>query len=431
MIEPASPPEPEPERARAPAPAAKWGIGLALALMGFGLLILRRPDVVTSPKLWAEDGAIFMKDAYLRHGYQTLLAPYSGTVLVVPRLWALFTTLLPVRYLPLSYALFTLAIDTASVAVILSRRFAWLIPSFAVRAALFLVLILLPGTGEIHGNLTNSIWYTGLCLLLLSFASDPLTRLGRVAEIVIGLLFAFTGAASVVIAPLYLLRWWRTRSWHSARLTVAVGAGGLFQLFELQFHPRTPAQLSGVGPWDFVRTMIERIGGTAALGEQRLGRWWPSSHTNHHAAALALAAALLLGVVVLARWVPRPARLALAAAIVLLAAAATVGVVGPFQQLNNPHFSGRYFVAPVAVLCLTIAAAAPAAWRRLSARVAWLLLLPVALLAFGVVGDARLPSLPPIGWAGSARCIASHHPCQVKLNPPGWSVELPPVRSAY
>jgi hypothetical protein len=135
---------------------------LALLLVGVGLLVLRRPDVITSPKLWAEDGAIFMKDAYLRHGYQTLFAPYSGVVLVVPRIWAEVTTLLPVRDLPLSYALFTLVLDAACVSVVLSRRFAWLIPQFTVRAALFLVLIVLPGTWEIHGNLTNSIWYTGL-----------------------------------------------------------------------------------------------------------------------------------------------------------------------------------------------------------------------------------------------------------------------------
>jgi hypothetical protein len=405
---------------------------VVLYLVGVALLVLRRPDVLTSPKLWAEDGAIFMKDAFLQHGYRALLAPYSGVVLVVPRLWAEFTTVLPVRLVPASYAAFSLLLDTASLAVVLSRRFSWLMPSFKVRASLFVALVLLPGTWEIHGNLTNSIWYTGLCLLFLSFATDPQTGAGRALELVVCLLFAFTGAESLVVAPLFALRWWRTRTRHSAVVMMVVGAGGLFQLVEVRLHPRTPAQLSSVGPWGFARTFVERVGGTAALGERRLHAWWPSSHTTHHAAALAVGLVLLGTIAVLAvRWVPRPALITFGAAMALLLGAATFGVVGSFRQLNDPAFSGRYFVAPVALLFLTVAVAAPAVWNTVRRRSAWLVFLPIAILAFGTGSDARLSPLPQIGWSKSARCIASHQSCHVPLNPPGWFVDLPPVSSAH
>jgi hypothetical protein len=405
---------------------------IALFLVGLVVLALRRPDIFTAPKLWAEDGTVFMRDAYLRHGYQALLAPYAGVVLLVPRLWAEFSSVLPVRYLPVSYAVFAVTLDTACVSVILSRRFAWLIPSFWLRAVLFFGLILLPGNWEIYGNLVNSIWYTGLCLLLLSFATDPQTRAGSAAEITVCLLFAFTGGTSFVVAPLFALRWWRTRSRHSAAIFGLVSFGGLYQLVEVRLHPRIPPDLSSVSAWDFLRTFLERVGGTAALGERRLAAWWPSSHAHHHLAALAIAIVLLLAVVILALWLPRQAQLALAAAMALLLGSATFGVLGSFHQLNSPSFSGRYFVAPVALLLLTIAAALPLAWRAIHRNVAWLIFLPVVIVGFGIISDARLTPLPSIGWTASARCIASHRACHVPLNPPpGWYVNLPPVRTAH
>jgi hypothetical protein len=405
------------------------GLCVFLLFAGVAALVLRRPDVLMSPKLWAEDGAIFMKDAYLRPVYKTVFTPYSGYVLVVPRLWAALTTTLPVRFLPLSYALFTLFLDAACLAVVLSKRFAWMIPSFAVRAVLFASLILIPGTWEINGNLTNSIWYTGLCLLLLSFATDPESTVGKAAEVVVVLLFALTGAMSLVVAPLFALRWWRTRSWHSALVTLVVGGAALFQFVDLRLHPRVGAQLSSTTIVDWARTMVERVGATGALGQRRLAAWWPGPH--HHEAALALGVALLAGTFALGWFLPSKARLPLAVAMVLLLASITVGVVGSFRQLNDPGFGGRYFVTPVALLCLALAASVPVARHRLPKPATWAAFIPVAILALGTVGDARLTALPPIGWPQSARCIASHQTCHVPLDPPGWFVDLPPLRSVH
>ncbi|MGH9126110.1 MAG: hypothetical protein ACRDZ8_15505 [Acidimicrobiales bacterium] len=404
---------------------------LGLALVGLVLLVLRRPDVLGSPKLWAEDGAVYMNDAFLRHGYQTFLAPYNGTVYLIPRLWAFATTALPVARLPLSYALFALVFDVACLAIVLSRRFAWLIPSFWVRAALFLVLILLPGTWEIYGNLTNSIWYAGLCLLLLSFATDPRSKRGAVAEVVVAVLLALTTAVSIIVAPLYLLRWWRTRSRQGVALVIVVGLGGAYQLLETRLHPRVQPSYASVSGWAYIRTMVERVGGTAALGQYRLAAWWPGSHPHRHLAALLLSAVMLAGVALLTWFLPRPAALALAVAMAMSLAAATFGLAIPFSQLGDPQTGGRYFVGPVVILCLALASAVPVALARLPRPVGFVVLVPVAILAFGVVGDARLRPMPAIGWTASARCIASHRQCRVQLDPAAWVVVLPPVSTAH
>lgn len=391
------------------------------------LLILRRPDVLTSPKLWGEDGAIFMKDAYLRPFYQAALSPYAGYVHLIPRLWAALSTALPVRDLPASFAVFTLVLDAACLVVVLSPRFAWLIPSFPVRAALFLSLILLPGTSETHGNLTNTIWYTGLCLLLLSFASDPRTGTGRAAEVMVCLLFALTGATSVVVAVLFVLRWRRNRTRHSALVMIVVAAGGLFQFVDLRLHPRPPPDLSSTSVGDWAWIMVERVGGTAAIGQQRLVAWW---HGPNHTVALGLGLTLVAATFVIGWSAPSKARLPLGLAMALLLASVTAGTVGAFRSLADPRGGGRYFVTPIALMCVVLAASVPVLLRRLPKRAGWLALTPVAMLAFGMIGDARLTALPPIGWPESAHCIASHRACHVALNPPGWSVDLPPLRSA-
>ncbi len=66
-------------------PGQLWSAGLVA--VGAALVIARRPDAITNPQFWAEDGKYWFADAY-NHGAQALLQSYEGYLQTLPRLVA-------------------------------------------------------------------------------------------------------------------------------------------------------------------------------------------------------------------------------------------------------------------------------------------------------------------------------------------------------
>ena len=50
------------------------------------ILCLRKPDQITCPQFWAEDG--FFYHQHFVHGWHTLIEPYNGYLHTIPRLIA-------------------------------------------------------------------------------------------------------------------------------------------------------------------------------------------------------------------------------------------------------------------------------------------------------------------------------------------------------
>src|SRR5260370_11522523 len=72
--------------------------------MIFVLLLLRRPDCVTHPQFWAEDGNLFFRSQLLFGFKASVLIPYAGYLCVVQHTIAAVVSVFPVYYTPLVYA---------------------------------------------------------------------------------------------------------------------------------------------------------------------------------------------------------------------------------------------------------------------------------------------------------------------------------------
>ena len=68
---------------------------IAAVLGAVVVLALRRPEGVLHAGLWAEDGRVFARSAYLEPAYRSIFHSYNGYLHVLLRLWAEITTLLP------------------------------------------------------------------------------------------------------------------------------------------------------------------------------------------------------------------------------------------------------------------------------------------------------------------------------------------------
>src|SRR5258707_11015955 len=108
---------------------------LALSGMIFLLLVLRRPDAITNPQFWAEDGPVFFFGQISHTGLSALMVPYAGYLLGVPRLVAAFAALFPASSAPLIFNLFALAIAAFCCSLFSLNWYRYLLQSDSLRAA--------------------------------------------------------------------------------------------------------------------------------------------------------------------------------------------------------------------------------------------------------------------------------------------------------
>ena len=398
---------------------------LACFAAGVGAMVLRRVDAISEPKLWAEDGPIFLFGSFV-DGAASVFKTYAGYLHLFPRLWALISTLFPVEDIALSYVCFAIIFDVACCSVVLSKRIAWLIPNGMLRATVFFYLVLLPGTSEIYGSLTNTIWYAGVGLILLSLCRHPRSRQGQIAEYSGCLALSLTGVASAIVAPAFFFRWQRERSKFNLLLASTVGLAGVLQsALALTSGRATNEGTLNLG--SIPRFVGFRPFATLMLGEEGYLR----SASKPLTLALVIALVLFAAVVVYCALL-LPVRTSLA---VLSVPVASFGLVflgqgGTFELLKG-YAGGRYFLYPMTSVVLLIAGTLShlmsTARLALAARAGAIMLVP----AVGIVSDGALPAHGTIQpWKTSASCISAQLQCHVPLNPPGWFVDLPPLSTA-
>jgi hypothetical protein len=215
-------------RARVSSRAVAVGM-VALAALP---IISRRPDALANPQFFAEDGRIFYQQAYTLGGWHALWTPYAGYLLLVPRLVAWASLLVPLRWAPLVFTLAALAIQVAPVAYWLSDRCSACVPDVRIRVLVALLWIALPLTWEITVRLYNAEWHLNVLAFLVVAAASPARtwRAAAVDAVLVGLA-AFTSPLAVLLLPLGLVRWWKEGrlkpKWGAWQLPLAVLALGV------------------------------------------------------------------------------------------------------------------------------------------------------------------------------------------------------------
>lgn len=386
------------------------------------LFALRRPDALHDPKLWGEDGVIFLPDSFLL-GAGSLLKPYAGYVLLLPRLWAQVTTLLPIQWLALSYTTFALVFGLGCCSLVLSRRLRWLIPSDGVRLVAFVGLLLLPGTSEVYGTMTNCVWFAGIALVLLSLCSEPSTARGKVAESTALVVLGLTGISVFLAVPGFFLRWIREKSRYNLLVAGLAAVTALFQAATTLNAGRTVPSFA-LKPGSVVNGLVIRPAATLLLGEGRLGRLYqqPSGGRVILAAGVVMLACTVCCLLAL----QMAGRLAFLSVLAVSVVLVTVNFGGDLTEAaHGAH--GRYLVIPVATLWVLLIAGAPRLLRRRHLAAVLVGVASATLPLIAVSDDGRIDPHPTIEWSTSARCIARHLHCTVPLNPPGWSATLPPL----
>ncbi|MFM0273735.1 hypothetical protein PQQ59_24330 [Paraburkholderia aspalathi] len=188
----------------------RWHVA-ALTLL---VLFARMPERFLHGFLWAEDGNVFLAQAY-ELGVRSVWHPYAGYLHLLPRLavW-LFTQLFPITASPIVFAWFSALALAAACAYIYGAT---------GRAWIALVPVLVPAKGEVWLVMTNLQWALAPALLVLLWEifeekrSSP-SRYGALAVLTL------TGPFGLLFAPTVLARvaWMRRCNWSAMAVYFAV-----------------------------------------------------------------------------------------------------------------------------------------------------------------------------------------------------------------
>ncbi|MCC2316927.1 hypothetical protein [Cellulomonas chengniuliangii] len=405
-------------------------LGAVLAIVGWLRLSPTARDT-----LWAEDGRVFLWDAFYSQPWSVLLRSHDGYLHLLPRVAAEVTVLVSP---PGSYATVMSAagcVLAGSAAALVFVCAGSVTSSTAIRVSLAAVTLLVPALPlEVLGNLANIHWFA-LWLTPWLLLHSPRTRTGGALLGLVALACALTEIQTALFLPLVLWRWRDRRGW-AVRAGLVIGIAT--QL--LVSSPRPPRPTPAPGADDIV---------TGYLVNAVMTLWWGSAEAitdtvvrfGWAPAALVLLAVCAAVVLVLRRGTPVQ-RLAVAtfsvASVVLWSAALVLN--RPEMDWSRPDpastrelIVARYAVVPsMMLLAILILAVAVLPRRRAAYAGASVVLAPILVAAVTAFAPAQTARSSGPAWTpevDTAREVCGGAPApdavELPVAPPGWTSRVP------
>lgn len=178
-------------------------------LLAFLYLFVRGFARFTQVELWAEDGAVMLRDA-LTQGWPSVFHPTDATPQVYQRFVGMLAySVFPIEYYPHVMAYAALAVNALVLGHFARPQYRWLVTSDRVRVLTVIALCSIPGLTEMLGNVANTNWFLffGCCLIILK---DP-ERGFSVGEMVFFVISFVSIGTGILLVPLLFFRMWLKR----------------------------------------------------------------------------------------------------------------------------------------------------------------------------------------------------------------------------
>ena len=402
----------------------------------FFILFLRRPDALTHPQFFAEDGRFFFHDQLLFGGWEALWSQIHGYLLVVPRLIALVGSFFPVVYAPLVYNVAGLTIASVCCAVFFLPAFRTAIRSDSLRFAVCLVMAAGLDSAELVGPITQLQWYLQLAgILLLVYSGSRKEPTGRGAAIVLSaimLLLALSVPLLIVAVPLAVWFVFRARgAWKGVPIVLLAGIA--IQIVTYVSAGATRGH-SGIFRFNGLLESTAAYLAFRAVLSSIIGR--PTAMLLAARGTLLPSIIVIGGALVWLGWLWRKAdasaRMWMAGTLYFIVCSTVISVGARDLARGFTFGAERYFYLPA---CGAVVLVALTLDRAIATRFEWAK--PVVLLAlfsFGLKENARVAPYIPFPWEKDASAITRWlealregvplRPLTVPINPVGWFFTL-------
>jgi len=389
--------------------------------------VLRRPDVVTNPQFWAEDGHFWFADAHNLGPWTSLIRPQDGYIQTLARLTGVVSLPFGLRAAPYVFNLVALIVQILPAFLVITSRFERAIPSRRVRFLLGAVYIAIPNF-EVHGNVTNAQWHLALLAFMILAAAPSRLRRWRVFDIGVLVLAGLSGPFVFLLAPVALVRWLLSRE-RRHLVPVAITAGlalvqGVTAVITISIRGHAPL---GAGIAPALRILSDRVMVPALLGQEN-----PALYTQglRHGLLLAIAIAATGGALLIASLLRAPVELRLLNAFAFLSL--LVALLTPRVSLTLPQWpliagttaGARYLFLPVVAWMVTVVWGVSRLRPALRAPVGGVL---AVVFCTGAIFHWQYPpyeDFRPATYARQYDEAPQGSRLEIPINPPGWTMSL-------
>jgi hypothetical protein len=428
-----------------PTPASRSTLGrgerlvLLLGLLALAVIlqILRAGPSNALGSIWAEDGSIFFQAALSGGFLHTVLTPYAGYLVLMPRLIGEVGGLVPLRDVPA-----VLAIVSASV-IALSGLVVWHasaghIRNPYLRGTLVVAAILTPVASlEAVTSGTYVAWYMLFAAFWL-LLWRPATIWGAVLAALFILATALSSPGVLYFAPVVALRALAARDRRDLVILSSYALGVAIQVPVVVLS--TESSVSPAWSGDIVVSYLQRVVDGATLGEHLGGNAWASFGWPF---LIALLACLIAGLAFAAWRSTAPTRylaaIAVPTSVVMFFGSAYQRAVGEalvWPPGGSSGLGGRYAIVPAMLLVSVALALVDRSSRpRLGPKaLSWLGMATVAVVLVAIVTSFDLRNSLARGtpsWDdaldNAASVCAAKRPSEFRVptSPPGFGVVIP------
>lgn len=193
------------------------------------LILVRAPDIVWPGRFWAEEGAIYFREAYTSPPLTVLTTANLGYYSLLNKIASLAAVhTVPLRFAPVITVLFALVVQILPAWLLLFSRIPSLKSRFYQICAIFVVLLIQPNQG-VWLNTINSQFFlcVATAIILISHATN---RLSHVVRLGILALAGLTGVVSSLLLPFFWIEYLWTRNKRKLLEAMVLTSAGIVQV---------------------------------------------------------------------------------------------------------------------------------------------------------------------------------------------------------
>lgn len=169
----------------------------------FFVITARRPDILYHPQLWAEDGAMWLAEAYNR-GLYSLLFPQNGYFQTISKVTLYVALFFGLSKAALIANIIAISIRCFLMMFILSSRLSFIHILYRIAAVIY--FIFMPNLTEGYVNITNVQWYLSLYLFTIIFAKDANNFIWKLHDFVILIIAGLSGPFVIFLLPCLFIK---------------------------------------------------------------------------------------------------------------------------------------------------------------------------------------------------------------------------------
>jgi hypothetical protein len=378
-----------------------------------------------NPQLWAEDGKVWYRDAYLYGPFRPLLAPDAGYLNTFQRLVGALGLIIPLTLLPLFFACVSVVAQVLPLMFLATDRVATLARSRAIRLAIGLGTVALPNLAELTGDVTNTQWPLAVLAALVLVAGRTKNNAWRAFDVAVIVTSGLSGPFAFFLAPEAILLAVIRRSRMQVALALLLSTTAVIQGTVLILSaPYQRANLLSPAHVDAA------AGAVIVVGRMLLAPLVGASRGAAFAVAmgpwgdLALATVGMAVIVAAFLWASTEVRLLLGFGVLTLAGT-LVGSRSLWAGMSRPSAGERYWYIPMLTWVVALAVIAARSRLRWAKPVALYALLAVAVV--GAPAGWRYPAPANAHFQQAASRFAAAAPGRAvtfEEDPPGWTFVL-------